>query len=230
LGSCEEQHIVAGTALKMRYCLVIAMLAQGCASAPNPRASQPPPAPVRPAAEAQLADRGWAVLRSRALGLKLALPEGRSWLGPEARSNGPGSATASWELRHEPTGSSLSVRRWRASRLPQLEQCELELRQRVPNVPEIDETSLVAERQVRVPAGFVTRLVLLQLSNNSARLRGQVLAIGAGVGECLAAIATTESRSEVELAERLRLFDAALSHMRLSHVEDRVPEPEPLPP
>jgi hypothetical protein len=93
----------------------------------------------------------------------------------------------------------------------------------------IDETSLVAERQIRVPAGFVTRLVLLQLSDKSSRLRGQVLAIGAGVGECLAAIATTESSSEVELAERLRLLDAALSHMRLSHVEDRVPGPEPLP-
>ena len=207
----------------MRYLMVIAALGQGCASGPAPRANQPAKAaPARPPAEAQLADRGWAVRRSKALGLKLALPEARAWLGPEA-------ASGSWELRHEPTGTTLSVRRWRASRLPQPEQCELELRQRVPNVAVIDETSLVAERQVRVPAGFVTRLVLLQLSDKSSRLRAQVLAIGAGVGECLAAIATTESSSEVELAERLRLLDAALSHMRLSHVEDRVPEPEPLP-
>jgi hypothetical protein len=176
-------------------------------------------------AEAQLADRGWGVLRSRALGLRLALPEARAWLTPEGGSESSGS----WELRHEPTGSSLSVRRWRAARLPRVEQCELELRQRVPNVPVIDESSLVGERQVRVPAGFVTRLVLLQLSEKSSRLRGQVLAIGAGVGECLAAIASTESTSELELAERLRLLDAALSHMRLRHVEDRVPGPEPLP-
>jgi hypothetical protein len=208
----------------MRSFLVIAALGQGCAAAPGPHATEPPKAaPTRPPAEPQLADRGWAVLRSKTLGLKLALPEARAWLGPKAASNG------SWELRHEPTGTSLSVRRWRASRLPQPEQCEHELRQRVPNVAVIDETSLVAERQVRVPTGFVTRLVLLQLSDKSSRLRGQVLAIGAGVGECLAAIATTESSSEVELAERLRLLDAALSHMRLSHVAERVPGPEPLP-
>jgi hypothetical protein len=111
--------------------------------------------------------------------------------------------------------------------LPQVAQCELELRQRVPDVAVIDETTLVADRQVRVPAGFTTRLVLLQLSDKGSRLRGQVLAIGAGVGECLAAVVTTECGSEVELAERLRLLDAALGHIRLSYIEDRVPEPEP---
>jgi hypothetical protein len=29
------------------------------------------------------------------------------------------------------------------------------------------------------------------------------------------------------LAERLRLFDVALGHLRLTHVEDRVPAPAP---
>jgi hypothetical protein len=213
------------------FARLFALLALGCSAlscgaAPEAPAAMPAlgQAAALPA-EAQLADRGWGVLRSRALGLRLALPEARAWLTPEGGSESSGS----WELRHEPTGSSLSVRRWRAARLPRVEQCELELRQRVPNIPVIDESSLVGERQVRVPAGFVTRLVLLQLSEKSSRLRGQVLAIGAGVGECLAAIASTESASELELAERLRLLDAALSHMRLRDIEDRVPGPEPLP-
>jgi hypothetical protein len=210
--------------LFMGFALGGSALSCGAPGAGTANAPAPGAAPALPA-EAQLADRGWGVLRSRALGVRLALPEARAWFTPERANDSSGS----WELRHEPTGSSLSVRRWRAARLPQVEQCELELRQRVPNIAAIDESSLVADRRVRVPAGFVTRLVLLQLSEKSSQLRGQVLAIGAGVGECLAAIASTESKSEVELAERLRLLDAALSHMRLSQIEDRVPGPEPLP-
>jgi hypothetical protein len=45
----------------------------------------------------------------------------------------------------------------------------------------------------------------------------------------LAAVARTESVTEDELAERLRLLDAALGHLRLARVEDRVPPPAALP-
>jgi hypothetical protein len=112
--------------------------------------------------------------------------------------------------------------------VPQPELCERELRQRVAGVPTFDETNLVASRQLRAPEGFVTRLTLLSLSGTTARLRGQVIALGAGIGECFAAIASTECSTEEELAERLRLFDAALAHLRLSYIEDRVPAPPPL--
>jgi hypothetical protein len=198
------------------------MLTLGCASAAAP-ALPPPAAPAPRPAEPQLVDRDWGVLRSAPHGLKLALPEARSWFAP---SVAPG---ASWELRHEPTGTSVSVRRWRATRLPRVEQCERELRQRVPGLGVADETSLVGERRVRVPQGFVTRITLLALPGNGQRLRGQVLAVGAGVGECIAAIARTECTSEAELAERLRLLDAAFAHLRMTHVEERVPKPAPLP-
>lgn len=166
------------------------------------------------------------MLRSEALGVKLALPEATAWLErPSAAPRGAG-----WELRHEPTGSTLVVRRWRASRLPQLDACEREARQRSNEVPEIDETNLVATRTVRVPEGFFTRVSLLSLPGASARLRGLAVAIGAGVGECLAAVASTECNGEEELAERLRLLDTALGHLRLIHVEDRVPERAPAQP
>ena len=195
------------------------------AARPAPAPTKAPPQAAAPITETQLADRGWGVVRSKAMGLKLALPEARSWFAPETTKPTAGF----WELRHEPTGSTLSVRRWRSARLPRPELCELELRQRVADVPPFDETTLVATRQARFPEGFVTRLALLSLAGTSARLRGQVIALGAGVGECLAAIASTECASEEELAERLRLFDAALGHLRLSHIEDRVPAREPLP-
>jgi hypothetical protein len=198
------------------------MLTLGCASAAPP-AVPPPALPAPRPSEPQLVDRDWGVLRSAAHGLKLALPEARAWFAP---STAPG---ASWELRHEPTGTSVSVRRWRATRLPHVEQCDRELRQRVPELGVADETSLVGERSVRVPQGFVTRITLLALPGNGQRLRGQALAVGAGVGECIAAIARTECTSEAELAERLRLLDAAFAHLRLTHVEDRVPKPAPLP-
>ncbi len=165
------------------------------------------------------------MLRSEPLGLKLALPEARSWLEPTRRAPGG----ASWELRHEPTGSTLSVRRWRASRLSRVDSCEAELRARTPDLATVDETNLVALREVRVPEGFVTRIALVALAGEGPRLRGQVLAIGAGIGECLAAVARTECATEAELGERLRLLDVALGHLRRARIEDRVPAPPPLP-
>ena len=98
-------------------------------------AEAPPRTPAPSAAAAArpelstLQDRDWGVLRSTALGLKLALPEAQAWLSPQARP-APG---AGWELRHEPTGTTLSFRRWRASRLPRIDACEAELRERTPD-------------------------------------------------------------------------------------------------
>lgn len=200
---------------------IVAIHLSACGS-PSPVAA--PVAPTMVAAKVEgprLEDRGWGVLRSKAQGLKLALPEARSWLGPPE----PSPEGASWELRHEPTGSTLSVRRWRASRLPKVDACEAELRARTPDLAAADETNLVARREVRVPEGFVTRITLLALPGDGGHVRGQAVAIGAGIGECLAAIAHTECVTEDELAERLRLLDAALGHLRLAHVEDRVPAP-----
>ena len=196
----------------------------GCSAAPAASAATPAPGAARALLEPSLQDRDWGILRSKAQGLKLALPEARAWLEPAARS----AAGSGWELRHEPTGSTLSVRRWRASRLPRVDACEAELRQRMPDLATVDETNLVGRRDVHVPEGFLTRITLLALPGTGTRIRGQVLAIGAGVGECLAAVARMDCASETELAERLRLLDAALGHLRLSHIEDRVPAPEPL--
>jgi hypothetical protein len=203
---------------------LLSLLSVGAAVAAcgGPGPAAPVVAPQGPAPKTEgpkLEDRGWGVLRSKAQGLKLALPEARSWLEP----NGPALGGAGWELRHEPTGSTLSVRRWRASRLPQVDACEAELRARTPDLATADETNLIARRELRVPEGFITRITLVALPGDANRLRGQVLAVGAGIGECLAAIARTECVTEAELAERLRLLDVALGHLRLAHVEDRVP-------
>jgi hypothetical protein len=201
-------------------CLLFAL--GGACAGPSPATPATAAAPPKPRVEGpKLEDRGWGVLRSKAQGLKLALPEARSWL----EAGGLAREGTSWELRHEPTGSTLSVRRWRASRLPRVDACEAELRARTPDLAFSDETNLVATREVRVPAGFVTRITLLALPDTSGRLRGQVLAVGAGIGECLAAVARTECVTEAELAERLRLLDVALGHLRLARVEDRVPAP-----
>jgi hypothetical protein len=202
-------------------CLLLGLA--GACGGPSPASPSiaPPASPKHRVEGPQLEDRGWGVLRSKPHGLKLALPEARSWL----EAGGPVRDGASWELRHEPTGSTLSVRRWRASRLPRVDACEADLRARTPDLAVVDETNLVATREVEVPAGFVTRITLVALPSTDSRLRGQVLAVGAGIGECLAAVARTECVTEAELAERLRLLDVALGHLRLAHVEDRVPAP-----
>jgi len=173
-----------------------------------------------PGVERALADHGWGVVRSAELRLKLALPDARNWLAPRARSS------SEWELRHEASGSSISVRRFRGSRLPRVDMCEAELRKRTPGLANADETSLVSAREVHVPAGFVTRITLLALPGKSSHVQGEALLVSAGIGECIAAIARTEAASETELADRLRLFDFALGHLRLTRIEDRVPPSE----
>jgi hypothetical protein len=206
--------------------LAAPLLLVDCASAPPVPRTQTAPAPsTRPAPveTSTLADRGWGVLRAPSLGLKLALPEAKAWLAPTRTVPGAG-----WELRHEPTGSTLSVRRWRASRLPRVEACEADLRARTPDLPNVDDSNLVSRRDVRVPEGFVTRITLVAAPGGTTRVAGQAIAVGAGVGESLAAIARTECATETELAERLRLLDVALAHLRLTRVEDRVPTPQPI--
>lgn len=208
------------------FLLVSAISAFACASAPAPNAPAPPTSDQLLAAQPSardLEDKGWGVLRSADLGVKLALPDAKGWTEP------PGHAAdgAGWRLNHGATSSSLNLRRWRASRLPRIEACDAELRQRMPGLIPPDETNLVAVREVRVPQGFVTRISLVALPGEGAKFRGQAIAIGAGVGECLAAVAVTEATTEIVLAERLRLFDVALGHLRLTHVEDRVPAPPP---
>lgn len=210
----------------LRFLGVSMLMATGCAPPPAARTT-PAPTSVRPAPveSSTLQDRGWGVVRSPALGLKLALPEAKSWLPVAGRP----ATSASAELRHEPTSTSLVIRRWRASRLPRVEACEAELRARSADLAVVDETNLVSQREVRVPRGFVTRITLMALPGTSTRVAGQALAVGAGVGECLALVARTECSGEAELAERLRLLDVALAHVRVTEVEERVPSPEPLP-
>jgi len=118
------------------------------------------------------------------------------------------------------------VRRFRGSRLPHVDACEAELRKRTPGLASVDETSLVSTREVHVPAGFVTRITLLALPGKSSQVHGEALLVSAGIGECIAAIARTDAASETELAERLRLFDFALAHLRLTRIEDRIPPTE----
>src|SRR6185503_4815288 len=119
--------------------LAAPLLLVGCAatsSAPRTETAAAPSARPAPVEISTLAERGWCVLRAPSLGLKLALPEAKAWLAPTRPAPGAG-----WALRHEPTGSTLSVRRWRASRLPRVEACEADLRARTPDLPNVDDTN-----------------------------------------------------------------------------------------
>ena len=122
------------------------------------------------------------------------------------------------------------MRRWRASKLPQVDVCEAELGARTANLVRPDESNVVARHDARVPEGFSTRVTLLAVPGHDQRLRGQVTAVAAGVGECISVVARTECATEAELAERLRLLDVVVGHLRLLHIEDRVPAPQPISP
>lgn len=108
-----------------------------------------------------------------------------------------------------------------------MEACELELRQRTPLVPVIDDHNLVARNRTVSEQGIVTRYDLVVEPAAAQRIKGFVLAISAGNGECLSALAVTESASEGELAQRLSLLELALRRMRRTRIEDRVLRTEP---
>jgi hypothetical protein len=63
---------------------------------------------------------------------------------------------------------------------------------------------------------------MLTTQGAQARLRGTVIVVGAAVRECFAAVAVTETAREADLADRLRVLDAAFERIERTQIEDRV--------
>lgn len=169
---------------------------------------------------AALADRGWEVVESRAVGLRVPLPDARRWREP---------ADERWlVLTHAPSSSSLRFRTWSAPVRVNKEACReqvylwrSELR---PGFEPMVEGSLAA------PSGYDVGLRIDVARNQGGALGATLLAYGAGVRRCYAAVfqtAVTDARAESELGARLRLVtEGVLNRVELIDIEE-IPSQRP---
>jgi hypothetical protein len=167
-----------------------------------------------------LADRGWGVVQSRAVGLRVPLPDARQWSehGKER-----------WlVLRHAPSNSSLRFRTWRAPIRVNKEACREQVylwrSQLRPRSEPMIEGSLAA------PSGYDVGLRIDVTRNQDGALMATLLAYGAGLRRCYAAVfrtAVTDDRAEAELGARLRLItDGVLNRVELMGIEE-IPSQRP---
>jgi hypothetical protein len=194
--------------------------AVGCAaasSAPEPVRKARARSPAQQMLPSELTDAGWVSVESRRQSLVLALPMREAWRIDDAREP--------WFLaRHAATGSELRLRTWPAPRQVRADECQAQARLWRPSIPPIRDEAVVT-RKLSAPEAFAGEIIV-GVEPGGDGLEGHVLAFGATVGRCYAAIFTTRASgpgSEDTLGRRLVLIvEAVLPRVRLLGVEDRV--------
>ena len=157
-------------------------------------------------------------VRSRSLEfpIELTLPDKANW----QISDGP-----SWLVAvHAASSSRLAVRTWRAERLVRRADCATQAHLARPSIPIVHDEAVVDRRVLAVPAAFDTELVV-GVEPGAAGISGYAIAIGASVGQCYAAVFTTQvagGGAEQEVATRLGLVvDRIFSGVRVRSVDER---------
>jgi hypothetical protein len=127
---------------------------------------------------------------------------------------------------HALTRSELRLRIWRAARLPDRASCIEQVRLWLPDLSRLSDDNLVERRRVAFPAGFDTELAVYVSRRAERELEARLMAIGADVGRCFAAVySTRESGADAEanIADRLAFVaEKLLVHVAVLSVDDRV--------
>ncbi|MBI5531964.1 MAG: hypothetical protein HY898_04560 [Deltaproteobacteria bacterium] len=175
--------------------------------APRASASAPAPAPV------DLVDARWGRFVSKRFDLSMQLPDGHAWRIDDHKTN--------WLLAAHPGSSSvLRVRMWREQGIVGRDACEQRARDWTRDIP-LAQSSRVLDRHPapEVPApGFDTEVITgvsraqpaatgpAGPAPASASIDGFVMAFGASMKRCFAAVYTTSSTGadgSARLGERL---------------------------
>lgn len=216
-GAKRVERILRAVALS----LCALALGTGCGSA------APPPAPVatttpataarsRAPAARPLLDADWGFLRAEGFGIELLVPERASWRQERGER---------WFVAHHgESGAKLSVRTWSARRTVSRAECERELFLAQKGLAQGAKGQLLEERSASAPNGFD---VWVRLWVEDAG-EGVALAVGAGPGECYAAVFRARG-DEAKLGGELRLAaDGIFGGARRLDVEaQRAPRPAP---
>lgn len=206
----------------------------GCSQAAMPPKSPDPAPPAAIRMKAQ-APSGWAFIEGAELPLRLRLPFASEWQRRETKT--------SLRLEHPATQSQMVVRLWPTSRLVTTEQCLGELALLEPDAalaqqsfmrlattsssPGDEDMNFVVSKPFEPGADFhgLTRAAVHPTTVDGATM-GIAIAVAAGVGRCLALIATTTvaaPKGEQELADRLAwIVEGTTQSLTVRTVEGRV--------
>ncbi len=174
-------------------------------AAPSTRASSRDPA---------LPDRSWDVVESRRFRFRVPLPDAPNWRVVEDER---------WfKLVHQPSGSSLSLRTWRASPRIDREDCQKQVY--LWNSDLEPEAEAVVERSLVAPEGFEVGLRVDLAYDGGDDRKAIALASGAAVRRCYAAVFETRiagDAGEAELGNRLRMVtDGVLNRVEIIGIEE----------
>jgi hypothetical protein len=200
------------------------LCACGPAGSTPPAAGKPPPrvAPAPTRGQPELPAGQFDVVFGPRAGLSVLVPTPAKWQTED---------TERWlTLTHARSDTKLSLRAWRAGRRVRPEQCQAQARLWRHDLPPLPSDNVVDERTLSSPAEHAVQLtVLVQRAAPRAPIEGWVLAFGAGIGKCYAAVFETRAHgagAEAAIAERLALAaDGILPSVQTQGVDDRVLRP-----
>jgi hypothetical protein len=212
---------------------LLALLLVACEPAAVAPVTPSKPVPIVEARPKALGDGPMGDFVSLRFGLKLPLPEGKSWRIDDHDSN--------WLVaKHAASASDLVVRVWREETVMNRARCE-ERARFWRKIPERESADIVEKHPVDVPAGFDTvvevGVIAPALVGKKARpgedLRGVAMAFGGKGRRCFAWIYTTSaggSGAEAVLGERLATMvqgslSATTTVNELDPQIDRAPTP-----
>jgi hypothetical protein len=164
------------------------------------------------------ANAAWVRRRSVRFSVEFELPSGREWDVDDASER--------WLVAtHRATDSQLRIRVWPAERLVRPEDCKAQLVLWRPATPLRFDQEL-ERRSVDAPAPFRTELAVGVKQGRKGALEGYILAFGAAVGRCYAAVFVTRAQgldSRAVLARRLAVIgDGVIVRLRFFSIDDRV--------
>ncbi len=199
----------------------LAALAGSACGAPREVAkpAEPPAAPR--AAAASLPAARWETLTLPSLGLALPLPDGPGWASRE-------DSTLGFRALHAATGAELRARSWPEQRSVTPEACLARARLAWPDLPAPGDPGLLDDRPLRAPEGYRGQVLVNVARRPDGALEGRLVAVGAGVGRCLALSFRTWAQgagAERVVAESLAVIaEGTVDRLSIVSIEDRVPE------
>lgn len=128
------------------------------------------------------------------------------------------------ELEHSASGSRITLRAWRASRLVRPAECEAEVRLARPDLPRATPETELERARVEYPEGFDAELsVGVEPAEDGAR--GHATLVGTTPGRCLfVAFETvaTGASAAIHVADRLTIaVEGILPRVRIPSVDAR---------
>lgn len=116
---------------------------------------------------------------------------------------------------HQPSGSTLLIRKWREYDIVDRRVCEERARLH-RTLPERDRAAPIEERRIDVPPGHDTIVdVRVREQARAPRYEGQVLAFGGWAHQCFAFVFVTKDDDETTVADRLStIVHGSLEHLK----------------